>query len=151
MVNEEEEPVNLGGEAARFAAATADVPDTLGSGDPKFGDMTQAEVNQPAIGGLTVEALELTFGMGFAMIAGRIGEDGKFWELQDGEKKQLASVWHPVLAPLWAKWIGETDGAIVAAVLCTVMTVAPRLVRDNARRASRTASTATAKSGDSFS
>jgi hypothetical protein len=149
MVDGQEQPTNLSGESAAFFAATADVPDTLGEPGPQPVDAGELGTAQPVVGGLTVEALEMTFGMAFGMIGARIGEEGKFWELQDLEKRQLALAWHPILSPLWAKWMADTDGAIVAAVLCTAMTVAPRLMQDSARRASLTASTATGKSGDS--
>jgi hypothetical protein len=148
MASSTEEP--LTGEAAAFAAATGDIPDTLG-GEPLQDGSISAEAPPPVVGGLTQGALETVFGMGFGALAAMRGEGGKFWELQQEEKSNLAEAWLPVIGPLWAKWIGETDGAIVAAVLCTAVKLGPRLIQDTALRASRTASTETAKFGDSSS
>lgn len=149
MVDGQQE--NLSGAAVDFMQSTADIPDTLGESGTQQVDAGQLQQPQPVVGGLSVEAVEMTLGMAFGMIAARIGEDGTFWELQPEEKRNLAAVWHPILAPLWAKWMQDTDGAIVAAVMMTAMTIGPRLMRESVRRASQTANTATAKSGVSFS
>lgn len=146
------EPVNLTGDAAAFAAATADVPETLGDAPlrPDGTPMQPGDV-QVAAFQLGPEVLEITFGTIFDLIANRLGEEGAFWKLQDAEKKTLASVWLPVLNPLWAKWVGEADPGLVLALICTTATLAPRLMRESARRGLSTGSTETAKSGVSSS
>lgn len=144
------ETANLTGDAAAFAAATAEVPETLG--DAPVDAQGQA-ITGPVVqfAGLSPEILEVTFGTVFDLIANRLGEDGAFWKLQDAEKKTLANVWLPVLNPLWAKWVGEADPGLVLALICTTATLAPRLMRESARRGLQMGSTETGKSGDSFS
>jgi|SRR6185437_5435639 len=137
--------------AEAFLNATADVPETLGgaAGQPVA---VEPAAQSPMAGMLTAEALEMTFGTAFELIAARIGSpEGDYWRLQDGEKKGLAQAWLPVLGPLWAKWCTNLDPGLALALGMTAMTIGPRLVRANASRASQTASTETAKSGASSS
>lgn len=147
------EPV-LTGEAAQFAAATAHIPDTI-SGAPEgtqaqeTGTEVQGQpVEQP---GLSPEMMATAMGLPFALVAMLMGEGAEFWNLSEFEKKQLGELWHGILNPIWIRWIGEAGGPLVLAVSVTAMTVVPRVLRERARRASLTASTETAKSGDSSS
>jgi hypothetical protein len=145
------QPVNLSGEGSAFFAATADVPETLGDAAPQGVDAGELGAPQPVVGGLTVEAVAMAFGTIFAFVGARLGEDGKFWELQDAEKAGLATAWLPVLNPLWQKWVSGADPNLVMALLITGVTIGPRLVRTNALLASRTESTETERSGASSS
>jgi hypothetical protein len=140
--------------AQEFLDATASVPETLGAtaSDNPVAEVPLAPGVTLVAGALTAEALEMTFGTAFELIAARVGSpEGDYWRLQDGEKKGLAQAWLPVLSPLWAKWCTNLDPGLALALGMTAMTLGPRLVRANASRASQTANTATAKSGASSS
>ena len=136
--------------AAEFLAATADVPETLGEAAPAPGSegAQPGEVTAMVVP-LSLGVIATTFGTLFAFIGARLGEDGKFWELEEPEKNALAAAWLPYLNPLWQKWASGADPNLMMALLMTAITVGPRLVRTNALLASRTASTGTGKSGAS--
>jgi len=137
--------------AQEFLNATADVPETLGGAVPGQPVAGEVAPQSPVAGMLTADALAMTFGTVFELVAAKAGPEGEYWRLQEGEKKGLAEAWLPVLGPLWAKWCTNLDPGLALALGMTAMTIGPRLVRANANRASQTASTETAKSGASSS
>ena len=145
------QPIPLSGESAEFLAATADVPEILGdsAAPPTHPDGTPLQPGEVQIVAmpLSVSIIATTFGTLFAFIGARLGEDGKFWELEEQEKNALATAWLPYLNPLWEKWVSGADPNLMMALLMTTITVGPRLIRTNALLASRTASTVTGKSG----
>ena len=141
---------DLSPEQADFAARTIDIPDSLGTTIP--GAIPGTDPNalpQPVPGGaLTPAAIKMTLEQLSMLIAGTV-KDGGFWQLQSAEAQSLADVWHPILAPLWDRWMATTDGNLLPALMVTMMSLAPRVAQEVARRASLTASTGTVKSGAS--
>ena len=132
-----------------FAARTIDIPDTLGTAPIPGAPGDPLAEPQPVSGGaLTPAAIKMTLEQLSSMVAGNV-KDGGFWKLQSAEAQSLADVWHPILAPLWDRWMATTDGNLLPAIMVTMMSLAPRLAQEVARRASLTASMETAKFGES--
>ena len=124
--------------ASDFAARTADIPDTLGTapGQPGAtpGDLTgQPTDATPGGGSLTPGAIRETLSQLSSMLANNI-KGGQFWQLQKQECEALSNVWHPILSPLWDKWLAETNGYLLPALMLTAVTLLPRAMMEWERR-----------------
>lgn len=149
MEDPQVEPV-LTGAASDFAFRTADIPDTLGTvaSGPDGAVLDPAASPVPTGGALTPTAIKVTLEQLFRLIA-ESGKGRDFWLLQSEEAQSLADVWHPILAPIWERWLSQTDGNLLPALMVTAMSLGPRVVREVSSRVGQTGSTATAKSGAS--
>ena len=135
---------------ADFDAATCYVPDSIS--DTSEIPMAMAAQGLTALplpsSLLTAETLELTFDFLFNAISSGIGPGGEFWALKPLEKEQLAKAWLPIIGPLLDSMGASKYAQLMLAAGMTMATVGPRLLREKNRRASATATTETAKSGD---
>ena len=130
-----------------FLDATAEVPDTLGiPASPGASTGQQPPVSTFA---LTPEMISQLISFPFEMMAFTIGKGGEFWHLQAPEKNALGEAWLPIANRLLEMWGMSGQGAIVMAVGLTAASLGPRLYLEKARRASATATTATASFGAS--
>lgn len=131
--------------ASDFLTATAHIPEMFGDdaapGAAPVGDVL------PPVEKYTAEYIGNLLGTPFALIPMFV-KKGEFWPLSEQEKRQLGVVWQPILKPLLEKH-PELDAVWVMAVVTTIPIITMRLAREKLRQAELTASTETAKFGDS--